>query len=132
MSKDLFNPVKLKSRSEEILEKRNVEEITGDGVVLSDWVSKLDALIVHRFIDSLVVKEVRKIFVQESDELFHVHRRRCRSHFLAHLKTQYLPQPGVKIAPRNREEKGGYVPPAITSDGGEYWPVEMLLTNGSH
>lgn len=60
---DLFSPVKLKQRSEEILQERYVEEITGDCVVLSDGVSKLHALIIRRPIDSLIVEEVRKILV---------------------------------------------------------------------
>lgn len=60
---DLFSPVKLKQRSEEILEERYVEEITGDCVVLSDGVSELYALIIRRPINSLIVEEVRKILV---------------------------------------------------------------------
>lgn len=60
---DLFSPVKLKIRSEEILQERDVEEISTYSVVLGDGVSELHALIVGLRIDPLVVEKVGKILV---------------------------------------------------------------------
>lgn len=55
--------MKLKIRSEEILQERDVEEISTYSVVLGDGVSELHALVVGLRIDPLVVEKVGKILV---------------------------------------------------------------------
>lgn len=66
--------MQLKIWPKEILQEANVEEIPTNAVMLGDWVPELHLIVVRRPINSLVIKEMRKIIIQEIHQLFHVNR----------------------------------------------------------
>lgn len=57
--------MQLKMWPKEILQEAYVEEIPTNAVMLSDWVPELHLIVIRRSINSLVVKEMREIIVQE-------------------------------------------------------------------
>lgn len=66
--------MQLKIWPKEILQEAYIEEIPTNAVMLGDWVPELHLIVVRRLINSLVIKEMRKIIIQEIHQLFHVNR----------------------------------------------------------
>ena len=69
-----FDPMQVKIRGKDLLQHRNVKQISTYSIVLCNGVSKLDTFIVRRPINTLIIKQMRKILIQEFNKLFNIDR----------------------------------------------------------